>query len=441
MRLLQKTVRRYIVYSVFILAVAIPVFYLVIKQVIREDADEHLQAIKAAVKPRIEKAMSDHTIGRLYFADQDIVLSAYHKTPLFETLTDEDLYDTVSRETVPYRVLSANFIIDGSPYLLQIRNSMLDSEDLIETIVKVQIVLLLLLLSGLLVINRNLSKSIWRPFYSTLDKLRNYKVEQHRSLELTMSSVNEFDDLNRSLEELAGRAHQAYRMQKEFTENAAHEMQTPLSILKSKVELLMQTSSISEEQAELIGEMADASQRMGKLNQSLILLTRIENLQFTETESISLKEVIEKAVVLFQPQWEESQLRVRCDYKEDIFREANRPLLEILVNNLFGNAIRHNIKGGRIGIVLSGNRLVIQNTGRPSELDTGQIFRRFHKESNHVNSIGLGLAVVKQIGNLYGWWVSYAYREGGGFNRNDVDGVRKDGECREGLHTFSVLFS
>jgi signal transduction histidine kinase len=278
----------------------------------------------------------------------------------------------------------------------------------------------LLLLAGLLLINRYLSKRIWLPFYTALEKLRHYRVEQHQPLELVWSSINEFRDLNRSLEELTERVHSSYLSQKEFSENASHEIQTPLAIFQSKLELLMQTYPLNEEQAELIGDMANASQRLGKLNKSLILLTRIENLQFAETELILLATVIERNIQQLQPQAEGKHITVRCDIQGNLLLKANRSLLEILVANLLGNAIRHNSHGGVIEVGLVKDKLVIGNTGRPTALDPQQIFLRFHKESTDAGSIGLGLEIVRQITHLYGWNVEYAFEDG--------------------LHTFTVQF-
>ena len=420
MKLLQKTSRSYILYSVVILLVAIPVFYLVIKQIVREDANEHLQTAKTALKPKIIQAISDNTIGQLSFADQDIVLTPSRDPKEFETFTNQDIYDSLSGETVPYRILMINLVVNGRPWLLQIRSSMLDSEDLIESIVKVQVILLLILLSGLLLINRRLSGKIWQPFYTTLDKLNRYKIDQQPSLDLVKSFVNEFDDLNRSLEELTKRAHSTYLAQKEFTENAAHEMQTPLAAFQSKLELLMQTSPLNEEQAELIGDLANVGQRMGRLHKSLILLTRIENSQFAGTETISLKAVIERNIAQFQPQAEEKKIRFELDFPEDPVLSANRSLIEILVGNLFSNAIRHNLNGGLMRVALLDKKLIIQNTGKPAKLDPQHIYRRFYKDSADADSIGLGLQIVRQITNLYGWMMDYSYKDG--------------------LHSFTVQF-
>lgn len=418
MKLLQKTIRSYLLYSGFILLLAIPASYLAVRGIVKEDADEHLEATRTAVQPRITQAILNDTLATLSFADQDITLSPSRDPKPYEHFTNQDVYDTVSRETVPCRILQTNFIVRGRPYLLQVRNSMLDRDDLIESIVEVQVLLLLLLLSGLLLINRRLSQRIWKPFYLTLERLRAYTVEQDPPLRLDPSSISEFDDLNRSLRELTDRTRKTYLAQREFTENASHEIQTPLAIFQSKLELLLQTDPLNQEQAGLISDLADASQRLVRLNKSLILLTRIENQQFPDTDRLSLTSVLEKAFAHLDPQIRARQIVLEKDLREDPVLEANRTLLEVLVSNLLQNAIRHNIPGGLIRVTAGKHELLVQNTGKSTPLDPQQVFLRFFKDSTDPNSIGLGLQIVLQISALYGWTAAYTYRDG--------------------LHTFSI---
>ena len=421
MNLLQKTIRNYFVYSIVVLLVAVPVFYFVIQSIVREDTDEDLMATKEMLKPKISDALLTNTIGQLKFLDQDISISVSTYTKEFDSLTTIEEYDSVSKELVPHRILTSHFMANGKPCLLQVKTSLVDNEDLIQSIVKVQGILLLLLLTGLIIINRSLSKRIWKPFYTTLDKLRNYKVEQHAAFALAKSSVNEFNDLNTSLEELTGRTHKTFISQKEFTENASHEMQTPLAVFQSKLELLMQTSPLNEEQAQLMGDLGDASQRMVRLNKSLILLTKIENNQFAEKENVSLNNILENFVQQYQPQAQEKQISIHSKMQQEVMLKANKMLIEILVSNLLGNAIRHNYINGTILILSEHNKLTIQNTGKPSALDEQNFFKRFQKDSSDNNSIGLGLEIVKQICNLYGFFITYQYSDG--------------------MHSFNIQFS
>lgn len=421
MKLLQKTIRSYFIYSVIILLVAIPVFYFVIQGIVREDIDEDLMNTKQLLKPKINEALLNNTIDQLKFLDHDITVSVSSASKESDTLTTIEIFDTISKELVPHRLLTSHFTINGKPCMLQVKTSLVDNDDLIASIVKVQVILMILLIAGLLIINRNLSKKIWKPFYTTLQKLRNYKVEKHEPLSLSKSSITEFDDLNTSLKELTDRTHQSYISQKEFTENASHEMQTPLAVFQSKLELLMQTIPLTEEQALLMSDLADAGQRMAKLNKSLVLLTQIENSQFADKEEISLKIYIEKFILLYQPQINEKKITVENEIVEDEILHANTALIEVLISNLMGNAIRHNNVGGSIIIQLHTGILTLENTGRQLALNEDKIFQRFQKDSTDSNSIGLGLEMVKKVCIINQYSVSYHFRNG--------------------LHSFTVRFN
>lgn len=421
MKLLQKTIRSYFVYSVIVLLVAVPAFYFVIQSIVREDVDEDLIFTKEMLKPKIANALMTNTISQLKFLDHDIKVSISPSKSELDSFATIELFDSIAQELVPHRVLTSHFVANGQPCMLEITTSLVDNDDLIQSIVKVQAILLLLLLAGLFIINSSLSKRIWRPFYRTLEKLRSYKVEQHEPLSLANTSISEFDDLNQSLEDLTDRTHQTYLSQKEFTENASHEMQTPLAVFQTKLELLMQTSPLNEEQANLMSDLADASQRMARLNKSLVLLTKIENNQFVETENVSLKQVIEKYLQQYQSQISQKQISISQDFQTEIRLEANKALIETLIVNLLANAIRHNYTNGSIKVLLQNHSLIIQNTGRPVALDKSRLFMRFQKDGTDSSSIGLGLEIVKQITNLYGYNISYQFIEG--------------------LHSFTIQFN
>jgi signal transduction histidine kinase len=412
MKLLQKTIRGYLVYSVFILLVAIPVFYLTIQDILRHETDEALLATKTNIKDGTVKTVDQQGEVNIGFIDGHLSLKRFSVKQESDSFFTVELYDSIEKEMIPYRNIRSNFMLNGQPYLLTRSMSLLENDDLIQSILKVQIILLVLLLGGLFLINRYVSIKIWRPFYRTLDKLRSYQVEKHPSLGLSKSNINEFDDLNISLEELTHRTHQAFIGQKEFTENASHEMQTPLAVFQSKLELLMQTNPLTAEQAGLIDEMADAGQRMQRLNKSLVLLTKIENNQFPDIEKVSVADVISRYLQQYGPQLEEKQIAVSRMENGDAVLPANRVLIEILVSNLIGNAIRHNYYQGKINIDHDPQSFTIRNTGRENALNEHKIFRRFQKESPHADSTGLGLEISMRIATLYGYAISYSHIQG-----------------------------
>lgn len=408
MRLLQKTIRSYLVYSVCLLTVAIPVSYFAIRVAVVADTDEHLVATRTTAQSKIRQAIRAGALSGISFADQDVSLHPSSNPHPFELFFNRDIYDSVIGEVVPRRILQTNFLVDGKPYLLQVTDSMVDRDNLVLSIVSVQSALLLLLVFGLLLINWRLARNIWNPFYKTLERLRQYRLDEPKPLEIPPSSVNEFNDLNQSLRELTERARNTYLAQKEFTGNASHEIQTPLAIFQSKLELLMQTNPLNEEQAGLIDDLSSASQRLARLQRSLVLLTRIENQQFPDMETISLKAVVERCLAGLGGR----SVTLETDFRGDPLVEANRSLVEVLAGNLLHNAYRHNVADGLVRVTILERELLVQNTGKSGPLDGERIFQRFYKNSTDPGSLGLGLQIVRQISALYGWEASYSYEAG-----------------------------
>ncbi|RPE14130.1 sensor histidine kinase [Chitinophaga lutea] len=396
MKLLNKTVRYYFLLSVIVLLVAIPVFYFVLKKIVIANVDARLVATKTQLIPRLQV---------MEFKNGEPVLG--------NDITLEKAAPNTGRDSLytadTYRLLTSHLVINRETYRLRIKSSIANHERLITSIIILQVLLLTFLLAGLLLVNRSLSRKVWDPFYKTLQKLRAYKVDDPGPLQLAPSSINEFAELNTALEQLAERSRQAYIAQKEFAENASHEMRTPLAIFQGKLELLMQTDPLSEEQAGLITDLATASQRMARLNKGLILLTRIQNGQFPETENVSVRRTAENLLEQYQPQLQQKELTVQREWTNDLSVSVNPTLMEVLLGNLLANAIRHNIPRGNIIVRLAAGTFTVQNTGQPFALPEERIFHRFSKQSTDADSMGLGLEIVRKICDLYGFSITYQY--------------------------------
>lgn len=409
MKLLKKTIVTYFIFSVILLLAAIPVFYYALKTVMIQNVDENLIATKTRIIPQLKDAVAGHDHGQFHFSEYDIIFGKEIPHQNGDSLYNIEQSGELPNQVLPGRSLASHLFINQESYSLLIRTSMVDKMALIKRIVLVLAIMLLVLLIGLLLINRMLTKKIWQPFYHTLQRLREYRLDTHGVLKPEQASITEFNDLNRAIEQLTERNYQAYASQKEFAENASHEMQSPLAILQSKLELLMQTKPLNEEQASLIEGLAHASKRMSRLNKSLILLTRIGNNQFLEKEKISVRDVLQKLMQQYEFQAEQQALRIYFDEGPDIVIEANRTLVEIMLGNLLSNAIRHNVPDGCITITLTDQSVIIRNSGKPLPLDAEKIFQRFHKESADSNSIGLGLEIVKKICALNHYSIQYAF--------------------------------
>ncbi|MFL5787770.1 MAG: sensor histidine kinase, partial [Flavisolibacter sp.] len=226
------------------------------------------------------------------------------------------------------------------------------------------------------------------------------------------TGISEFDQLNRVTSELISKVTKAYYQQKQFVENASHEMQTPLAIIRSKMELLINKPNLTEKEAVLLNDITEANERLSQMNRTLLLLAKIENNQFPELDEINITLMLQNLLNNFKDHYEHSIPEIKEHIKKDIIIRANRSLIEILVSNLLKNAIEHNITGGFIQINLDNSILSIENSGMPIEGHPEVLFDRFKKGSYQTKTTGLGLALVKQICQLYHYSLNYTYGNG-----------------------------
>jgi signal transduction histidine kinase len=216
--------------------------------------------------------------------------------------------------------------------------------------------------------------------------------------------------MNAHFIQAAENASRDYRNLREFSENASHELQTPLAIMRSNLDLLLQ-EGMTERQSELMQGVYASLRRMNRLQESLLLLTKIDNRQFSGVDDIRIDLVVSDKVQQLQELLHARSLDCRLDLVEASI-PANRELLDILLNNLFSNAIRHNIRDGKIHARLDEHSLRVSNTGMLEPLDDNRVFRRFYKRSNQADNNGLGLSIIKQICDTTAMKVQYAFTEG-----------------------------
>ncbi len=310
-------------------------------------------------------------------------------------------------ENEPYRQLLFSVQVGGEYYTVSVSKSEEEMENLLWMIMLITAGMILLLLGILFLANRLLLRRIWQPFYRTLDGIRRFNLSTRQALPAGISDIEEFDDLDEAVGQMTSKIMKDYEMLRNFADNASHEMQTPLAILNSKLDLMIQDPLFEERHHLPIQAMYDAIGRLRQLNQSLLLLTRIENNQFAHTESIDFSAVIGAKLIQLEDLTRDRHLQVTAELNE-CHLPVNAYLADILLNNLLLNAIRHNEEGGRIDIRLRPESLRISNTGPALPIDPATIFDRFTK-SPHSGGTGLGLAIVRQIAESYRFELCYSY--------------------------------
>lgn len=411
MNLLTRSSINYIFFSVISFVVGGIIFYNVIHTVFYRQIDETLKTEKLLIEEQIDFSDSLPDFRQVFSHMIEVTVFNSPKKK-FEFIKDTMLYDKSKERLLPVRqLICENTSIQDQGYIISISKPLDDTNRLITTIVGA-LVLLFIFLTGLLIfVNYFISKSIWVPFHKTLKKLSNFDISRESSLGLAPTQISEFKQLNETLESMAKKMRLDYINLKEFNENASHEIQTPLAIIKSKLELLIQSEGLTEEQMQMINSVHEAATRMSRLNQGLLLISKIDNNQFHHKEMMDLQKVMEKALVHFEEIADLKKIRIVPYFRAPFRVEMNPALAEILVSNLISNAIRHNIEEGEIRITMDSGGFEIANTGHPLNMRPEELFSRFRKSERTTDSVGLGLAIVSKIVLLYKFDIRYEVKE------------------------------
>jgi len=300
-----------------------------------------------------------------------------------------------------YRITTYSFI----PSFYQLLPGVVDSFKWIFLVL-----LVLVIVSGGLI-----SKYILAPFKRTMRAIQHFDLKQKGAIPLPVTRTSEFRELNTFLLQLTESARRDYQSLKEFTENASHELQTPTAIIRGKLDLLME-SDIRDEQAILIAEMQNALERLSRIHSSLTLLTKLENKEYQAGEPVCISNLARETLAAFDELILMKSIDLKVSIEKGVFIPLHLSLVDLLLSNLISNAIRHNYvpEGGKglIRVDLSREGLVIVNTGREPMVPTAELFERFKKGDPGGDSIGIGLAIVRQICELSHWDIEYQYSSG-----------------------------
>lgn len=401
MKLLHRTSRDFLLATVIILIVTGFALYRMLKSEVKAEMEEQLQMQAQSI---IDQLKYGKTPGNF------LVRAIPTTEPVTEkpSFVDSLLYDPLQKMYEDYHCLVMVENINGQHYKIQVMSTFVGWKKYMETIFFLLLVALGLLgISGVL-INYFSNKKIWKPFFLNIERLKKYSVANAHPIELHDSTITEFKELQNTLRDMTERGHREYMALREFTENASHELQTPLGIIQSKLDRLSQLD-VTEEMAMYIVQAKSGVERLIKLNKNLLLLAKLDNKAFDTKKKVDLKVEITNYLAMMEELFSAKDLHVNTDL-ESVNVVANPYLCGVLLSNMFSNALRYTDRGGNIEIRLRNEELTITNEGKPLDFPAGQLFNRFKKSDQHISSTGLGLAIVQQVSLLYGWDVSYVYR-------------------------------
>jgi signal transduction histidine kinase len=403
MKFLTKINRNYLIAFAIVFLVMSVAGYFILRIIITQGARERLLSKKYLVEQQIKntgKIPNLHPVFDIQKTEKEPGLS-----PSFKKVT---IWNEMEKEDEIFLEYSSKINIGDSWYMVKIRQSTFEDEDLILILA----LTLFILLSSAFIISfsstRRMNRAVWSGFERNLHEIESYSLRLNRDISLERSGIEEFERLNIVITDLTSRLKSDYLMLKEFTENASHEIQTPLSVALMNLEEILQ-HDIKEDVFKKVVNVINSLKRLTTLNQSLILLAKIENMQFEKDSEVSLNEIILRKKEDLSAFIDAKNLDVDIKSDGDFLIRMNAWLSDILIGNLFTNAVNHNIPGGMIRIFIRPCFLQICNTGENHALTNENIFNRF--VSGNPKSPGLGLAIVRQICETHNLKVQYAKEE------------------------------
>jgi signal transduction histidine kinase len=415
-KLLNKTLRVFTVYALVVLSLSVPVYYLLVDSIWQSELDEHNEMVAADIEAELNHLqLDDSTLTKSITLWNKIQSGTIIESIAFAKIIADSFY-TVEKPKIHstetnlhrFRTYTKQIILNKKPYRLTVETNIEETSETVAAIAITTVVFFLILVIGFLIITKRLSESLWKPFRETLSKLQAFKLNSQTPIEFAATDTREFEELNQALSKLIEQNISVYKTQKEFAENASHELQTPLAIIKNKLDLLLQREELTERQYRLIEEINLALTRSTRINRNLLLLAKIENYQYDDKEQFSADTVLLESLDVLMEYALNKEIQINRHIGKGIILTGNKTLVEILISNLLLNAIRHNVQKGIININLNADKLTISNSAKES-LIAETVFKRFAKTSNESAGTGLGLSIIKEICNRHGWTIEYRF--------------------------------
>ncbi|MBJ7882842.1 sensor histidine kinase [Gelidibacter salicanalis] len=410
MKLLNHTSKYLAILLVPLITIWAFIFYYAMLDEIYDSLDDGLENQKILLLQRLptNPEILEHTDLELWNHSITPISKTYHDQ-FTERYSDTLMYMLNEKDFEPVRTYETKMAYNDVYYKVKFITSMVEEDDLIQDLVTYLIVLYAILMITIVVLNNLMLKKIWKPFHSLMAQLPNFRIEKNHQIQTKDTSIVEFKLLNASITTLIEQSRARYLEQQHFIENASHELQTPLAISINKLELFLENTNLSESELNTMASILDNLGRLTRLNKSLLLLSKIENRQFTDEEMIDFNQLIITITEDFEDLASHKHIGLKVESIEQLHFQTNKDLAIVLLTNLIKNAIVHGQQNHTVTIGITHNSIVVRNYGLEAALDSNFVFSRFKKISTDKKSTGLGLAIAKAISEKYRIELSYSY--------------------------------
>jgi two-component system sensor histidine kinase QseC len=406
LKLLSRYNRINITVTVTVFLLGSVFFFFVLQYILLSQLDETLLSEKQEI---VNYVAAHNQLPEIVNTNQQWSFYETTTKPVKGTYFKSDVYTSDDFDKEPIRQLVFSIRAGNEFYNITINKSQRETQALLKIIIIATVAMIAIIMIINFIINRRVLSSLWNPFYKTIERIRLYRLSDKLTLQLDKVNIDEFASLNESLNEMSARIYNDYETLKRFTENASHEMQTPLAVIRSKTDILLQTIDWKENEMQQLQQIEDATQRLAKLHQSLLLLTKLENRQFLINEEVDLTSIVHQKINEREDVLQAKKITLRKNLQQ-VKLLFHQHLAEIVVSNLLNNAIRHTPANGEMDVELSKNKFSVSNTALHGELDKSKIFQRFYKATDTAEGTGLGLAIVKEICNMANANIEYQYQ-------------------------------
>ena len=334
----------------------------------------------------------------------------------------------IEGDTVEARILKHSFKYKNTNYLLEIGESLQYVDDLKFILSKVALYILLGVIFLTVFVDLSVMQYLLRPLKKIEAKLKGIKTPEKFDYTLVQTNTTDFRYLDRAIRNMMRKIRNTFYIEKEFIANVSHELLTPVSILQTRLENMLEAGNLSEEAETKIIESQKTLGRLKQIIRSLLLISQIENNQPPKEDKLDITKLLQEVQSEIEVRLVEKNITLNLDLKDKfIFSPCNQSLLFTLFFNLVNNAIKYNKQDGAIFITtekVKNEYLVhIRDTGKGIAAENlNSIFYRFKKFNNaETESYGLGLALVKTIADFH-----------------DMD-IKVESKLDEGS-TFTVVF-
>ncbi len=408
MKLLTKSTLLIATLSLFLFFFMGVIFFQVLKNMSISDLNRELGDLKELVVDYLEDNMA-YEVKALPGIDSLSVQAVEGAERVEETFGDTLMYDSRGDQFKTYRYIQFMTDIEEEVFQVKIYKSTTPTDQLVERVTLMMTLMVILFLAGIFILNRFIFASLWKDFFEAIEKLKQFETTKEPVI-LGEQDIEEFEELRQVLEVMTRRLAKDYKELKEYTDHTTHELQTPLAVIKSKTELLIQSENLGASEMKCLQAINTSVNQLSRLNSTLTLITRIENRQFTEKEKIKLTELLDRHLELLEEHIGLRRIKVEKHYQDEGMELLmDQGLADLLIANLLKNAIVHNMEGGSIILETQPGRLLIRNDGPPLGFNQEELFTRFVRDTRRTGNFGLGLSLVKKVCDHYDFIIEYSF--------------------------------